>query len=79
MPLFTKGLFARAIISYYNIKTKGLEAGWDHWGYCLAFNGGVSITVSLIIAFGLALIALALAIVFGIIMLMIIGAALGNK
>ena len=73
MPVFTKGLFARAITSYYNIKTKGLSAGWSHWGYCLGFNAGVSITVSLIIAIGLTLIAIALSIVALVVALQIIG------
>lgn len=78
MPLVTKGWFARAIVSYYNVKTRGLDAGWPHWGYCLGFNAGVSVTISLIIAFGLALIALALAIIAGVIGLWILGAILSD-
>ena len=78
MPIFTKGLFARAIISYYNVKTRGFGAGWSHWGYCLGFNAGVSITVALVIAFGAALIAIALALIAAAIFFWIVIAALGD-
>lgn len=79
MPIFTKGLFARAIVSYYNVKTRGLEAGFPHWGYCLGFNAGVSLGVALIIAFGVTLIIIALYIIAGIIGLMILGAIMGGS
>ncbi|MBE0681589.1 MAG: hypothetical protein Q8L64_00205 [bacterium] len=78
LPLFTKGLFGQAIISYYNVKTRGAEAGLSHWGYCLGFNAGVSLSVALIIAFGVTLIIIALYIIAGIIGLMILGAVLGG-
>lgn len=78
MPIFTKGLFAKALISYYNIKTKGFEAGWSHWGYCLGFNAGVSISVALIVAFGAALIVIALYIIAAIFIFLIVIAALGG-
>jgi len=78
LPLFTKGLFGQAIVSYYNVKTRGLEAGLSHWGYCLGFNAGVSLSVALIIAFGVTLIIIALYIIVGIIGLMILGAILGG-
>ena len=72
MPLFTKGLFGQAIISYYNVKTRGLEAGLSHWGYCLGFNAGVSLGVALIIAFGVALIVIAFYILVAIIVLAVL-------
>ena len=78
IPIFTKGLFARAIISYYNVKTRGFNAGWSHWGYCLGFNAGMSITVALVIAFGAALIAIALALIATAIFLWILVVALGD-
>lgn len=79
LPLFTKGLFAQAIVSYYNVKTKGLEAGPKHWGYCLGFNAGVSLSVALIIAFGVTLIIIALYIVGAIIALTILGGIVGGR
>ncbi|MCA9959473.1 MAG: hypothetical protein KC443_10595 [Anaerolineales bacterium] len=79
MPVFTKGLFARALISYYNIKTNGVGAGWKHWGYCLSFNAGVSVTVALIIAFWAAIIIIVLYILAVIAVLMIIGVILSGS
>ena len=72
LPLFTKGLFGQAIISYYNVKTRGLEAGLSHWAYCLGFNAGVSFSVALIIAFGVALIVIAFYILVAILVLAVL-------
>lgn len=52
MPLFSKGLFARAIVSYYNLRVKGLTADINHWIYCIGFNAGVSIIVASTIIYG---------------------------
>lgn len=79
LPVFTKGFFARALVSYYNIKTRGFDAGWSHWGYCLGFNAGVSISVALIVAFGAALIVIALSIIATVIGLLILGAFMGGS
>jgi len=72
LPLFTKGLFGQAIISYYNVKTRGLEAGLSHWGYCLGFNAGVSLGGALIIAIRVTLIVIAFYILVAIIVLAVL-------
>lgn len=79
MSVFTKGLFARALISYYNIKTRGLRAGWYHWGYCLSFNAGVSLTVALIVAFISAIVIAVLYIFLILVGLIILSAIFGSK
>ena len=65
MPMFTK----KASVSFYNIRTRGVEAGWSYWGYGLGFNVGVSISIILIMAFGYALVIIALSYILLIIIL----------
>lgn len=78
LPLFTKGLFAQAIVSYYNVKTRGLQAGFSHWAYCLGFNAGVSLGVALIIALGLTLIVIAFYILIALIGFLVLAAILSG-
>ncbi len=81
LPDAGKGLFAQAIISYYLLKKEGITTHPKHLGYCLAFNAGISITVTLIVAFYTAALAILLAIVVGAVVLalfFIVLAALGG-
>lgn len=72
VPWYWKGAFAKAVISYYNVKTLGLDAGWNHWGYCLGFNAAVAGTVSFLVVTGIALILAALAIIASVIVLVLL-------
>lgn len=76
IPDSGKGLFAQALISYYHIKTKGVSATSKDWLYCFGFNAGISIGATLVVAFGVGLIMLAVGLIISVIILMILGAAL---
>jgi hypothetical protein len=73
LPIITKGLFARAVISYYHLKTKGITGQESDLAYCLAFNGGVAISVTAIVFFGIVLIAIAVGLVAFFIFLSMLG------